>query len=848
LSRFCLNSTLFHAAEMDSIVDIVRMEVLTNASKNEKNKWKYLILLAILSNYRKFLAQLAEIFRSIFRRLGMIKKCIGPTKRAGKQPKSMIKLKFSKNETNNKIFKELLSRHGTDFDVVQLKDPHQWHVVNPKVIKLADDIFFRLDFAERCETSLKEKKKKRKGEHDGNEDSGDDENDKNCDETQQSTDYEMTDSRGQVFSYNLTLQELLDYVHKNYVPPEPTFVAPSEITTKLELFNMEVGRVTKFDPKTGDICGEWLTFTVSKNLDNVFLEPDIKERLMSQVDRFNDPLWYAERGLPRTLGILLYGEPGCGKTSFIKAISSYMDRRVLIVDFKLVHTVSQLRQIFKGFMNDDKRENLSYKFPRNKTVYVFEDFDCMSDIFLDRKLKDEEEKTKDTERKDGLAQNIVQNMLMYRRMEMLQQKRMIERASKRKNKKKTKDVIKNKDDANQDGDDENGRHVDDDDTDVAENFDPFDDDGYFGYMGPPSGGAKWATTYRSAEKVTLADFLELLDGIVEMDGRIIIMTTNKREKMDSALVRPGRIDLDLELRPPSRWLIAHIFKHMYKHFDEVLLRALFFKYYDHLPENLVSTARVMNSFMFTNPEQGMIELIKCGKDARSKSDAAESQSVSENDDPNVESMIASFEAKDHFAKPSWTSETIWDNVVAAQDAKSERPTIGRDVNFDLWTIFATEDVDVRMSSHINLHNGYIKRSIMNINEERYWFSNDPWYPGPHWILFDFVSYTVNIAEYVIKIRQGSDRRIHSWNLEGSRDGKSEWIPLISHKEDPSFVDPNSLSAHFVLPKKPETFRYLRLISTGNLYYTSTGEVGTSDEGLCNIVTVQFFGTAKKFLA
>ena len=36
--------------------------------------------------------------------------------------------------------------------------------------------------------------------------------------------------------------------------------------------------------------------------------------------------------------------------------------------------------------------------------------------------------------------------------------------------------------------------------------------------------------------------LNILDGLQECNGRIIIMTTNKPEMLDKALVRPGRID------------------------------------------------------------------------------------------------------------------------------------------------------------------------------------------------------------------------------------------------------------------------------------------------------------------
>ena len=51
------------------------------------------------------------------------------------------------------------------------------------------------------------------------------------------------------------------------------------------------------------------------------------------------------------------------------------------------------------------------------------------------------------------------------------------------------------------------------------------------------------TDYPGRKKaVKLSNFLELLDGIVEKPGRIIIMTTNYPDRLDSAFIRPGRID------------------------------------------------------------------------------------------------------------------------------------------------------------------------------------------------------------------------------------------------------------------------------------------------------------------
>ncbi len=42
--------------------------------------------------------------------------------------------------------------------------------------------------------------------------------------------------------------------------------------------------------------------------------------------------------------------------------------------------------------------------------------------------------------------------------------------------------------------------------------------------------------------VSLAGLLNILDGIYAQEGRIIVITTNHSEKLDRALIRPGRVD------------------------------------------------------------------------------------------------------------------------------------------------------------------------------------------------------------------------------------------------------------------------------------------------------------------
>ena len=40
----------------------------------------------------------------------------------------------------------------------------------------------------------------------------------------------------------------------------------------------------------------------------------------------------------------------------------------------------------------------------------------------------------------------------------------------------------------------------------------------------------------------LQGLLNVLDGVVDTPGRIVVMTTNHPEALDAALIRPGRID------------------------------------------------------------------------------------------------------------------------------------------------------------------------------------------------------------------------------------------------------------------------------------------------------------------
>lgn len=55
-----------------------------------------------------------------------------------------------------------------------------------------------------------------------------------------------------------------------------------------------------------------------------------------------------------------------------------------------------------------------------------------------------------------------------------------------------------------------------------------------------------------ADKLTLGGVLNAIDGVAESEGRVLVMTANHRDILDQALLRPGRVDLQLELGPMTQ--------------------------------------------------------------------------------------------------------------------------------------------------------------------------------------------------------------------------------------------------------------------------------------------------------
>ena len=80
------------------------------------------------------------------------------------------------------------------------------------------------------------------------------------------------------------------------------------------------------------------SFQSGKNFSNVFF-PE-KDELMKKIQFFSEnESWYVENGIPYMFGLLLHGEPGCGKTSTIKAIANMTQRHIGNWLFSAIHLI-----------------------------------------------------------------------------------------------------------------------------------------------------------------------------------------------------------------------------------------------------------------------------------------------------------------------------------------------------------------------------------------------------------------------------------------------------------------------------------------------------------------------------
>ena len=307
----------------------------------------------------------------------------------------------------------------------------------------------------------------------------------------------VSDVKFKLFCYDHEVQYLQSFIDKCNAAYERRM--KNKLGTDLYFFDMIAAsknkRATQNVLPTTHIMYTQHKFHTTRTFYNVFFEQ--RQKVSKHVEFFlTRKDWYEEKGIPYTLGFMFHGDPGCGKTSTVKAIANTAHRHIINIQLSEIKSKAQLRHLFFNeeihVYNGTTTER--YTIPIHERLYLIEDIDAMGDTVLERKWK-KPEPPKDDKKKVG-------DPWMDREGEQ----------------------------------------------DVSEIID-------------------------------LSFLLNLLDGTLEASGRILCISSNFPERIDKALIRPGRVDMIVHFKKCNRTILQEMVSNFYDEtFEDWTAEALDYKW------------------------------------------------------------------------------------------------------------------------------------------------------------------------------------------------------------------------------------------------------------------------------
>lgn len=267
----------------------------------------------------------------------------------------------------------------------------------------------------------------------------------------------------------------------------------------------------------------WYTIAIRpvRSLSTVVLDAAQKGAVLADMNEYLHPAtprWYANRGIPLRRGYLFHGPPGTGKTSLSFALSGVFGLDIYVIS------------LLDPNLTEEDLSTLFSSLPR-RCVVLLEDIDAAGLKRPVEEVEDEEESEEKTDAEKPEAPNEPQNG------------------------KAVNGALTPTTDGEKPGA-KGGRRKKDDSPSNKDDWKVADLARALKGSGASGGDEK--------KGISLSGLLNAIDGVASQEGRVLVMTTNRPESLDEALIRPGRVDLQVAFTNASARQAKELFERMYE--------------------------------------------------------------------------------------------------------------------------------------------------------------------------------------------------------------------------------------------------------------------------------------------